>query len=84
MMARDAASDSSNPSATNARVSASRQWRKMLPATVVSWGSFVGRADRRGHDGAASGEVALDKQLFPELDELPDQIHPALGSGLRR
>ena len=36
MMASDAAQGSSKPSLTNARVSASRQWLKMLPATVVS------------------------------------------------
>ena len=39
MMASDRASDSSNPSVTKARVSASRQWLKIEPATDVSWGS---------------------------------------------
>jgi hypothetical protein len=40
---------------------------------------FVGRADGRGDHRAAGGEVALDEHFLPETDELPDQIHPAVG-----
>ena len=82
MMASDAASGSSNPSLTKARVSASRQWPKILPATEVSCGSSSARADRRRDHRAARREITFGQELLPELDELTDQLHATPLGGL--
>ena len=59
MIASDAASGSSNPSPTNARVTASRQVPKMLPATVVSCRLLIRRTDRRRDHRATRGEITV-------------------------